>query len=373
MQPVRVTYRLAATPSAARALARALAIEQTIEVPEALLDAALEARFVGRVHTITEAPGGGAEAVLDYPGELAGNHLAQLLNLLLGNASLLDGVRLVGLELPRALRAAYGGPRHGLAGLRARCGRGGPCPRPLLATALKPRGASTAELAALAGAFARAGGDLVKDDHNLIDADARAFEERVRACVQAVRDAERPDGRALYLPFLAAPFAELPERLALARAAGADGVLVAPFLMGLDPLRELLASQAPELLVMAHPALAGGFLGRDRGIAHEVLLGRLLRLFGADCVIYPGDGGRFGFTRAECLAISKALREPWEPLAPAAPAIAGGLQPATLPAQVRAHGADTVFLIGGALLTHARGVEAATRELRAALDSAIDG
>ena len=40
--------------------------------------------------------------------------------------------------------------------------------RPLLATALKPRASRTQHLAAMAYAFAAGGGDILRDDQNLI-------------------------------------------------------------------------------------------------------------------------------------------------------------------------------------------------------------
>src|SRR2546430_10425051 len=46
--------------------------------------------------------------------------------------------------------------------------------RPLLCTALKPLGRSAPELAQLTYGFARAGIDLIKDDHSLADQDRKS-------------------------------------------------------------------------------------------------------------------------------------------------------------------------------------------------------
>ena len=51
-----------------------------------------------------------------------GADAGQLLNMAFGNTSLHEDVVLADLDLPEALAARFGGPRHGIAGLRARAG-----------------------------------------------------------------------------------------------------------------------------------------------------------------------------------------------------------------------------------------------------------
>ena len=64
-------------------------------------------------------------------------------------------------------------------------------------------------------------------------------------------------------------------------------------------MRELAADPTFGLPVIAHPALlgpmlGGGSRGRVAGFSHEVLLGVIPRLAGADVTIFPNFGGRFG-------------------------------------------------------------------------------
>ena len=64
-------------------------------------------------------------------------------------------------------------------------------------------GLEPAQLAALCGTFARAGIDLIKDDHGLADHPFCPFEARVEACLAAIEAAARETGRrALYVPNL---------------------------------------------------------------------------------------------------------------------------------------------------------------------------
>jgi ribulose-bisphosphate carboxylase large chain len=155
-------------------------------------------------------------------------------------------------------------------------------------------------------------------------------------------------------------------RVEVALGVGCSGVLVNPWLTGLDAMRWLRDEAG--VAVMAHPALTGAYLHRSHGIAAPILLGDLFRVAGADAVIYPNPGGRFGLSRRDCETINTHLREPLGELAPSLPTPGGGMDVATAPGWARRYGRDTIFLIGGSL--YARGdLTAATRQLREAIDA----
>lgn len=361
--PGRVTavYRVQPGAIPPAELARLIAIEQTVEIPEALIPPGkIQDEVVGRIEAVAPDPeGSGAHRVtISYGAELA-RDLFGLLAVAIGNAPMYGGVRLVDLRSPQALLEALPGPNHGVEGVRRRCGVLG---RPLLATALKPQGSSVAELAAIGEAFARGGGDLVKDDQNLTDP-FEAFRSRVLACGEAVDRGNQATGRrCLYLPHAGAPAEELERYVEFVAEAGLPGVLVCPMITGLDTMRAL-AERYP-LIFMAHPSLTGVYThAPSHGVAHGVLLGTLFRLAGADISVFPDAGGRFQYTGAACAEITSRLREPLGGLRPAWPAPAGGMGPADVGRICETYGPDTVLLIGGALLGHPEGIEAGTREI----------
>jgi ribulose-bisphosphate carboxylase large chain len=144
-----------------------------------------------------------------------------------------------------------------------------------------------------------------------------------------------------------APAAQLPRRLELARAAGCRGVLISPWLVGLDTVR--LIRDDYGLAVLAHPALTGSLFGRGAGMAPELVLGDLFRLTGADAVIYPNAGGRFDFSGAVCARINQHLRRPLGGLRASLPTPAGGMNVASAGSWARRYGPDTLLLIGGSL------------------------
>jgi len=354
---LRVTYHLGCSRRVAAAKARDIAFEQTLELPEDAVSPEVAARVAGRVESVESLGRGRSRAVISFDPVAVCGDLPQLLNLLFGNISLKAGILIAGLDWPDELLAALRGPRLGIAGLRELTGARG---RPLLCTALKPLGLTAPQLAQLAHGFARAGIDLIKDDHSLADQTTAPFRERVERCQEAVARANDETGRnALYFPNVTTGPVGMLERAAVARAAGCRGVVVNALPAGLGAVNAIAA--ATGLAIMSHPSLAGAFFQPAHGISPEVLLGDLFRVAGSDAVIYPNVGGRFTFPEATCAAINARLRGPLGPVSPSFPVPAGGIDAARVPHWIDRYGADTIFLIGGSLYAQADPTTAAER------------
>jgi ribulose-bisphosphate carboxylase large chain len=327
-----------------------IAVEQTVETPPDCIPPKItDAGITGRIERIEPLPGSpDAYSVrISYRCDIVGASIPQFLNVLFGNISLKANIKIAGLDLPEAFLAAWPGPAFGIDGLRTLTGVAG---RPLACAALKPMGLDTMELAGLAYDFAAGGADLIKDDHGLSDQPFHPFRERIPRCQESVARANsRSNKNALYLPMISGRFEELGAQVEFAVRHGVRGVFVAPFLVGPDAVRWLSGRYG--LVVMAHPALTGAhFHDPDHGMTPAVLLGTVFRLIGSDVSVFPSWGGRFPFTRGECIELADALRQPLGPLRPAFPCPAGGMTPARVQEMAEAYGRDTVLLIGGALL-----------------------
>ncbi len=344
---LRVTYRLLCgegeTP---QDKATDIAYEQTVELPPACVGDSITERVVGRVESVEPGTARGWDAVISYGPEWVGADAAQLANLLFGNISLKKGILLTDVEWPPTLLEAFGGPAHGIAGLRSLAAA--PGNRPLLCAALKPVGLSADELGELCHRFAGGGIDLIKDDHGLTDQPSAPFDERVRRCSEAVARAnDSTGGNTLYFPNVTGPAASLDRRLRICVEAGCKGVLVSPLLAGLDSLQAV--GKESGLAVLAHPALSGAFFGASHGIVPEILLGDIFRVLGADGVIYPNVGGRFPFDDRICRAINDRLRGDLGKVKTAFPVPGGGIDVKIVPHWLGLYGPDTILLIGGNL------------------------
>jgi len=163
---IQTVYRVKAEPSTIEARARGISVEQSVEMPVAPIDDPFVVdEIIGRVEEIKDLGGGDYEVRVGLASITTGYDGGQLINMILGNTSLQDGVTLIDAEFPPDIVDAFGGPNLGVAGVRARVGAKGA----LSATALKPQGTPPATLARLAYDIALGGIDYIKDDHGLSD------------------------------------------------------------------------------------------------------------------------------------------------------------------------------------------------------------
>jgi ribulose-bisphosphate carboxylase large chain len=342
MQRILATYRIAAPESESRTRAQALAVEQSVEMPlAAISDEAVLRDVVATVESI-HPNGNDFDVVLGIAPSTTGREASQLMNMIFGNCSMQPEVQLIDVEFPDGFAKSFPGPRYGVEGIRTVTGVKG---RALTCTALKPQGSPVEYLARLARTFTLAGIDIIKDDHGIANQAVHPFEERVTAVQKAVNEANRETGgNTIYAPTFSGGGLSLQGQARVANDHGVKMALVAPMLVGIPAFVEMQADLP--IPVMAHPAFAGA-----TRMAPPVVLGKLFRLFGADATIFPNYGGRFGYSRETCLAITRAAREPSHGMRAALPVPAGGMTVDRVDEMVRDYGKDTMLLIGGGLLS----------------------
>lgn len=340
---VTAVYRIRSDATSVAARAQAIALEQSIEVPTAAVaDRRILDDIAGEVLDVRPVGDGVFEARIGLAPATTGPDAGQLLNMLFGNTSLHDDVTLQDLELPDDLTGRFSGPHHGLDGLRRRVGAGR---RALTCSALKPQGMPADDLAALAERFALGGLDYIKDDHGLADQAYSPFRDRVSAVTRAVRSACQRTGRATrYLPSLSGDLDQLRRQTDHAIAEGVDTVLVAPMIAGVATFETLVRSY-PDVAFVTHPTMAGA-----ARIAPAALFGKLFRLLGADAVIFPNQGGRFGYSSQTCRDLAHAALKPWHGFRSSVPMPAGGMTLERVPEMLNFYGTDVMLLIGGGLL-----------------------
>lgn len=336
---IQATYLVRSDARSITERARAIAVEQSVEMPpEAIDDADVKAEIVGRVFDVSDAGGGVFAVRIALSSATVGGDAGQLLNMLFGNTSIHDDVILHDADLPDDLVQAFGGPRHGLETLRRRVGA---ARRALTCSVLKPQGLPASKLAALALGFAQGGIDYVKDDHGLADQAYSPFAARVEAITAALSAHGSPTR---YVPSLCGDLDSMRRQVAVAADAGIDTVMVAPMVAGLPNFHRLVREN-PGIAFLAHPSLAGS------RIAPPLLFGKLFRMLGADAVVYPNYGGRFGYSLDTCRALARAALMDWHGLRPCVPAAAGGMTTDRVEEMLDFYGADIMLLIGGDLLS----------------------
>ena len=325
----------------------------------AITDERILAEVVGRVDAVDALGEDLFAARIALAVETLDGSIGQLLNMLVGNSSFHSDALLVDFDLPDEVLDAYCGPAHGIAGLR----RLADAPRrPLTLANLKPQGLSPDDLADLAYRLAIGGLDFVKDDHGLADQRSAPFAERVAAVAAAVSRAGDKTGVATrYLPNVTGDLDALRRQLDIVRANGLAGVLIAPLLVGLPAFLRLTRDN-PDLLFMAHPAFAG-----RSPLGFAPLLGKLLRLCGADAVVFPMHESRFAIPPVDCRRLADFARQPWGTLAPTLPVPAGGVRFDGLGRLIDFYGEEIMVFLGGSLLASGERLSEDSRRFVAAV------
>ena len=346
MERIYVTYKFVGEDP--RSIADVIRAEQTIEFPFELAPSWIQEEVVGKVEDISSTSQTNHLITLSFNPDVTGGELNQFLNVLWGNLSLFPNIRIVDLKLPESFLAKFQGPRFGITGLRNLLAVKS---RPLISTALKPMGSDAKTLAEMARTLALAGFDLIKDDHSLANQPWATWKDRVTLVSRAVNEANEITGRkSIYAPSLNLPFDQIIDAAHTAKDLGAGALLMLPGITGFDSVRKIASDDSIALPIQGHPAMLGSLVtSQAEGISHGIALGTLMRLAGADISIFPNIGGRFSFSKENCLDITNRSREEFGNLKPLLVSPAGGMTLERIPEMIEMYGKDCALLIGGAL------------------------
>ncbi|MCC3376471.1 2,3-diketo-5-methylthiopentyl-1-phosphate enolase [Cohnella sp. REN36] len=314
-----------------------------------------------------------ADITIAYPDANFSRDLPALLVTAFGKLSMDGRIKLLDLQPSAEFLQAFPGPKFGIAGVRERLGVQD---RPLLMSIFKS--VIGYDLYGLREQFlqqALGGVDLIKDDEILFENPLTPLERRVETCIGAAREAEKTTGQKLiYFTNLTGPTSQLRANARRAIDAGANGLLFNVLAYGYDALAELAADPAIDVPIAAHPAMAGAFYpSPHHGIAAPLLLGKLMRIAGADLALFPSPYGSVVMPKAENLAVQDALVNGKLPQAAAFPVPSAGIHPGLVPLILRDFGRDVVVNAGGGVHGHPLGAAAGGRAFRQAIDAVTSG
>jgi 2,3-diketo-5-methylthiopentyl-1-phosphate enolase len=219
---------------------------------------------------------------------------------------------------------------------------------------------------------ARGGVDLIKDDELLGDASFAHAADRAHAYTRALDEVAAETGhRARYVANVTTRAGRL---LDVARAAldgGADGLMLNALAAGLDAL-QTLADARLGVPILAHTAGIETYTtAAAGGYGHALLVGRLVRLAGADAVLMSTPMAARPLAESRYRAALDASARPWAGLRPTTPMVGGGLTADHVPAIVQAAGIDVIIGVGGAIQGHPDGTAAGGRAVMAAVHAAM--
>ncbi|MZQ87474.1 2,3-diketo-5-methylthiopentyl-1-phosphate enolase [Paenibacillus sp. 5J-6] len=377
----------------ATGIAVGLTVGSWTELPEA--QKAQMEKHLGKVIAVeVHEPGPGepittryADITIAYPDVNFSRDIPALLVTVFGKLSMDGKIKLIDLKFSTDFLAGFPGPKFGMQGVRDLLGVHD---RPLLMSIFKS--VVGYELPALREQFylqAAGGVDLIKDDEILFENPLTPLEKRIEICMEAAEQASRETGQMLlYAVNLTGPTSKLASQAKKAISAGANALLFNVLAYGFDVLHELSADPEITIPIMAHPAMAGAtYPSPHYGISPSVLLGKLMRLAGADLVLFPSPYGSVVMPREENLAIKHVLltndlhadysyqasADAHLKLAASFPVPSAGIHPGLVPLILRDFGQDVIVNAGGGIHGHPLGTIAGGRAFRQAIDATLQG
>ncbi|OMP67782.1 2,3-diketo-5-methylthiopentyl-1-phosphate enolase [Domibacillus epiphyticus] len=327
----------------------------------------------GRVVAIQEtgretAEGREADVTIAYPSSNFSADLPAILVTVFGKLSLDGVIRLMNLDFSNDLAKRFPGPRFGVKGIRELTGAYG---RPLLMSIFKGViGRDLSYLEKQLRAQLEGGIDIVKDDEILFENRLTPFEERLKLGQQVIAESGK---KALYAVNLTGRTSELKEKARRGIELGATAYLFNVFAYGLDVLQELTEDRDIPVPIMAHPAVSGAFTSAPHhGFSTELMLGKLVRMAGADFTLFPSPYGSVALERNAALKTAEmALEE--NMYKPTFPVPSAGIHPGLVPVLYEDFGIDSIINAGGGVHGHPNGAAGGGRAFRQAIDAVITG
>jgi len=308
-----------------------------------------------------------------YPAVNFSPDIPAILTTVFGKLSLDGEIKLIDLQFSEELKRRFPGPRYGIGKIRDIVGV---YDRPLVMSIFKAViGRDLAYLTNQLKEQALGGVDLVKDDEILFENELTPFEKRITAGKQALKEVFEETGhRTLYAVNLTGKTFELKDKAKKAVELGADVLLFNVFAYGLDVLQALREDNEIRIPIMAHPAVSGALTSSKLyGISSPLLLGKLLRLAGADFSLFPSPYGSVALNKNEAIGIANELVKEDEQLKRAFPVPSAGIHPGLVPILIRDFGKDCIINAGGGVHGHPDGAVGGGRAFRAAVDAVMSG
>ena len=305
-----------------------------------------------------------------YPAANFSPDLPAILTTTFGKLSLDGEIKLIDLTFSEDLLTKFPGPQFGIEGIRQLTGVHD---RPFVMSIFKGIiGHNLEFFSEQLKQQALGGVDFVKDDEILFDNDLTPFEQRITRGREVLESVYEQTGhRTRYAVNLSGRTYDLKDKAKKAVELGADMLLFNVFAYGLDVLQSLAEDKDISIPIMAHPAVSGALTPSEfYGIANPLLLGKLLRVAGADFSLFPSPYGNVALGKEEVLGIEEALTNA-DLVNKTLPVPSAGIHPGMVPQLIADFGNDSVINAGGGVHGHPGGAAAGGKAFRQAIDATL--
>ncbi len=301
------------------------------------------------------------------------NDLSTMFSIITGNIMAFGRIKLVDLWMPPSFLKMFKGPKFGIDGLRSLLNIPD---RPIIVAMIKPCMYYPADIGGKLAYEAWVGGvDVIKDDELLTNQSFNTVEERVTKFMEMLDKAVQETGeKKLYTVNITSDPPKLFELAEKVKELGGNALMVNAYPIGLGAFKQLAEDPSINLPILAHTPdyIAMSYVSPISGISSVLVCGKLIRLAGADMVIYPGPYGKVPtFTREKYMRIAKYLRAPMNGLKQTLPCPSGGNTVIEIPKLINELGVDIGIAVGGAVHGHPWGSRAGAKSIRQAIEAVM--
>ncbi len=386
-QFIIATYLMTLPTRHAMDVAQAIAYEQSTgtwtDVPEDT--EAVRAQSVAKVLGVHEVPNYEdklPEGTVDrtfivdiaFPAENIHNQFPQMLTAVLGNISMSGKLKVLDIRFPKAYVKSFPGPAFGVEGTRKVLGLAAGTP-PLCAMFKPCTGAPPHVLAKMFYELGMGGVNIVKDDELLADPKFCTIDARLDLVMKEQQKIKKETGRnVLYaLNVTDAPLKQA-ENIERTLKAGANCLMFNVPTIGWASFAEAVRQIDGRVPVLAHPDFAGAFFGSPHyGLSSQLILGKFMRMAGADFVVCPSAYGKVPQIPERVLQLGVALRAGFYDVKPVLPAPSAGMHPGQVQQLLNDFGGDTIVAAGGGYHGHPKGPRAGARAFVQAVEAWMQG
>jgi len=308
-----------------------------------------------------------------FPFENMGAQIPQLLTSVIGNISMAGKLKLLDIDFPKCFTDGFQGPKFGVEELRKIMG----VPkRPVIVSMIKPCTGATPENAGkLIRELAMAGIDWIKDDELFSDTDYCTVKERVKIAAQILKEVREETGKnVIYSPNITDRPDRMLDKAKMCQEMGVNGLMINALTVGWSSMQMIAENKDLNLPILGHPAFAGAmYQSHYSGVSSHLILGKFMRMSGADIVIYPCAYGKVTIQKERYIRIAQSLLTEFHDLKRTFPGPAAGVYQGLIPTVAKDLGMDFSISAGAAMHAHPMGATAGVKSLIAAAEATANG
>jgi 2,3-diketo-5-methylthiopentyl-1-phosphate enolase len=306
---------------------------------------------------------------LAFPFENMGASIPQLLTSVIGNISMAGKLKLLDIDFPKAFTDGFQGPKFGIDELRKIMG----VPkRPIIVSMIKPCTGATPENAGkLIRELAMAGIDWIKDDELFSDTDYCTVKARVEIAANILKEVREKTGKnVIYSPNITDRPDRMLEKAKMCQDMGVNGLMINTLSVGWPSMQMIAENKDINLPILGHPAFAGAmYESHYSGVSSHLILGKFMRMSGADIVIYPCAYGKVNIQKERYIRIAQTLLTEFRGMKRTFPGPAAGVYQGLIPTVSKDLGLDFSISAGAAMHAHPMGAAAGVKSLIAAAEA----